>query len=69
MWNPWNGWVDDDDFLDFVYPRNKNNCLFCFIRKKQIQVNMIPNGLQNRKKDITQFNHVSMREDFFLYKL
>ena len=25
---------------------------------------MILNGLQNRKKDITQFNHVSMREDF-----
>ena len=62
MWNPWNGWVDDDDFLDFVYPRNKT-IAYSVSLEKQIQVNMIQNGLQTAK-DITQFNHVSMREDF-----
>ncbi len=50
MWNPWNGWVNDDDFLDFVYPRNKTIAYSVSFKEKQIQVNMILNGLQTAKK-------------------
>lgn len=63
MWNPWNGWVDDDDFLDFVYPRNKTIAYSVSLGKADTS-KYDPKWVANRKKDITQFNHVSMREDF-----
>lgn len=36
MWNFWNGWVDDDDFLDFVYFCNKIIVYFVLLGKVDI---------------------------------
>ena len=59
----WNGWVDDDDFLDFVYPRNKTIAYSVSLGKADTS-KYDPKWVANRKKDITQFNHVSMRRFF-----
>lgn len=63
MWNPWNGWVDEDDFFDFVYPRNKKIAYSVSLGKDDTS-KYDSKWVQNRKKDIEQFDSVAMREDF-----
>lgn len=63
MWNPWNGWVDDDDFFDFVYPSKKKIAYSVSLGKDDTS-KYNSSWVSDRKKDLTQFDFISMREDF-----
>lgn len=63
MWNPWNGWVDWDDFFDWVQP-NKKKIAYSVSLGKDDRSKYNPEWVENRRRDISRFDAVSMREDF-----
>ncbi|MDN5409245.1 MAG: UDP-N-acetylmuramate dehydrogenase [Lactococcus sp.] len=63
MWNPWNGWVDWDDFFDWVQP-NKKSIAYSVSLGKDDRSKYDPDWVANRRRDISKFDAVSMREAF-----
>ena len=63
MWNPWNGWVDWDDFFDWVQP-SKKSIAYSVSLGRDDRSKYNPEWVENRRRDISQFDAVSMREDF-----
>ena len=63
MWNPWNGWVDWDDFFDWVQP-NKKSIAYSVSLGKDDRSKYDPDWVANRRRDISKFDAISMREDF-----
>ena len=63
MWNPWNGWVDCDDFFDWVQP-NKKKIAYSVSLGRDDRSKYNPDWVENHRRDISQFDAVSMREEF-----